>query len=205
MSSVPLQLTLVRSFTDSGMRYRVLAHRLEDDPASSNGAGHEVGAVELNRRIELPNGVAYSIARRGSLLAPIHVLVPVHSSDAKAPVLATLRRERIGLWWQRVLTLAGPTDSAEPTQRFLLHRRAVFGSPANADLLGDVPSAQTVDLAKLPVVLRVEKVGAWRQRLQARWLDSARLTLPVVMFVLSLLADEDHRAAIAASAGVAGV
>jgi hypothetical protein len=200
MAGVPLRLTLARSYGEQGAHYRVLAHRLDDDPASSQSAGKEVGSIELNRRIELPGGEVFSIARRGRLFAPVSVLLPGADTTLKAPTLAAFRRERIGLWWPHVLVTAGNTE-----ERFVLRRRAVFGSPANADVVSDAPHAETVDLANMPVVLRVEKVGAWRQRLQARWLDSTQLSLPVVLFVLNVLADEDRRAAIAASAGAAGV
>jgi hypothetical protein len=128
------------------------------------------------------------------------MLVTATGTGRVAPALATMRRERVGLWWQRTLTTQGAS-----TQRYLLHRRGVFGSPANADILSSMPDALSLDLAKMSVVLRVEKSGAWRQRLQARWLDPTHLSLPVVLFVLNVLADQDRRAAIAASAGVAGV
>lgn len=204
MAGVPLRLTLARSYSEQGAHYRVLAHRLDDDPASSQSAGKEVGSIELNRRIELPGGEVFSIARRGRPFAPVSVLLPGADTTVKAPTLAAFRRERIGLWWPRVLVTAGTIE-----ERYVLRRRAVFGSPANADVVSDAPynapHGETLDLANMPVVLRVEKVGAWRQRLQARWLDSTQLSLPVVLFVLNVLADEDRRAAIAASAGVAGV
>lgn len=209
MGGSPLHLTLARSFAQGGAHYRVLAQPLAEHDAAQKAAGREVagrevGYIELNRRIELQDGEAFAIERRGSLFAPTHVLVRAASAGHASPVLALLRRERMGWWWHRVLTTPGPAE-----QRYLLHRRAVFGSPANADLLSSVAASSTApsafDLAQMPVVLRVEKSGAWRQRLQARWLDSTRLSLPVVLFVLNVLADQDRRAAIAASAGVAGV
>jgi hypothetical protein len=200
MAGSPLHLTLARSFAESGTHYRVLAQPLAEGASASHFTGQEVGSIELNRRIELRGGKAFSIERRGSVFAPVHLLVPVAGTAPQVPALAMIRRERVGLWWHRVLITRDSTE-----QRFLLHRRAVFGSPANADVLSDIPVSETLDLAIMPIVLRVEKSGAWRQRLQARWLDSTRLSLPVVLFVLNMLADQDRRAAIAASAGVAGV
>lgn len=195
-----MRITLARSFAEQGACYRVLAHPLAQETAADDGFGREIGHIELNRRIELQSGEVFAIERRGRFFAPTHVLVEAASSASAARALATVRREWVGWWWQFVLTTPDTTQ-----QRYLLHRRAVFGSPANADVLSSDPGSPVIDLSKMPVVLRVEKSGAWRQRLQARWLDSSCLSLPVVLFVLNILADRDRRAAIAASAGVAGV
>jgi hypothetical protein len=200
MAGSTLHITLARSFADEGARYRVLVHPVADDSSANDASGREVGFIELNRRIELQGGAAFFIERRGNFFAPRYELVPAAEAQRKAPAVAVLQRERVGLWWQRVLI-----TQAAPDQRYLLHRRGVFGSPANADVLSSLPASSVIDLTKMPVVLHVEKSGAWRQRLQARWLDSTSLSLPVVLFVLNVLADQDRRAAIAASAGVAGV
>jgi hypothetical protein len=200
MAGLPLHLTLARSFAETGTHYRVLAHRLDQEASATKAADHEVGSIELNRRIELVGGEAFAISQRGNWLAPTHVLLPAANPTRDEPPLAQSRRERVGWWWHSVI-IAEPTGD----RRFLLRRRGVFGSPANANLVAQVPNSAPLDLAKLPIVLRVEKVGAWRQRLEARWLDVDSLSLPIVLFVLNLLADQDRRAAIAASAGAAGV
>ena len=200
MAGLPLHLTLARSFASNGAHYRVLARRLDDGSHASTAAEQEVASIELNRRIELIKGEAFAIERRGSPFAPAHLLVEAAGAGRDSPPLASIRREHAGWWWYPVLSVGERGES-----RFLLRRRAVFGSPANADLLARRPDATTSELSKMPVVLHVEKVGLLRQRLQASWLDGDGLSLPLVLFVLNLLADQDRRAAIAASAGAVGV
>lgn len=192
----------------------------------------ELATIELNRRICFPDGRIHSIAHHGGLLSTDRELrrcdgtpdgaasfetahapreAPSfqgagHGSghDSRPPAqepLAICHRERTGLLTHRRVLIVAGDAAGERERRFLLRRRHWFGSPANVDVVPLMDDASAPE----PVVLRAEKSGTWRQRLQASWLSPKELSLPVVLFVLNVLADLDRRAAIAASAGAAGL
>lgn len=195
METAPTLLILARHFGAGHAQYRVLATSL-GRPASS--AGDEVATLELNRRICFPDGHVHRIARRGGPFSPNRELWPHHSPTPGEPPIAVYLHERTGLLrWRNVLVVG-----AAPERRYLLRRRGWLGSPANVDV---VPLAAGMPRSGAPVLLHAEKSGTWRRRLQAQWLAPGELSLPVVLFVLNMLADWDQRAAAAASAGAAGV
>lgn len=187
----------------------------------------ELATIELNRRICFPDGRIHPIAHHGGLLstdrelrrcngtptsatgfepasAPGDASAPSVHHDASQPAqapLAICHRERTGLLTHRRVLIVAGDAAGDRERRFLLRRRHWFGSPANVDVVPLMDDASESE----PVVLRAEKSGTWRQRLQANWLSPKELSLPVVLFVLNVLADLDRRAAIAASAGAAGL
>lgn len=194
----PLWITLARALDREHVDYRVLARSipLANAPAKTRWPQDELATIELNRRICFPDGRIHAIVHHGGLLSTEREL---HGgSNGGTLPLAIYRRERTGLLGHRhILIVSGETE-----RRYLLRRRHWFGSPANVDvvpLLGaELPPADSV-------VLHAEKSGTWRQRLQAMWLAPKELPLPVALFVLNVLADLDRRAALAASAGAAGL
>lgn len=199
MKTEPMLITLARSFDLGPTMYRVLACPLKDERQVSQRGDQHVATLDLNKQIELRGGAVHPIVHRGSFLSHNRALLRGAATQPEDPPWATYLHERRGLRWRHVLVISGAEE-----RRFLLRRRSWFGSPANADV---VPLTDPVrPLPELPpVLLHAEKSGAWRRRIQARWLMPRELPLPVALFVLNVLADLDRRAAVAASAGAAGV
>ncbi|HEY7834839.1 MAG TPA: hypothetical protein VIG30_14795 [Ktedonobacterales bacterium] len=229
MDTEPLLITLARALDREHVDYRVFGQPSPGAgaPAKERAPHTELATIELNRRICFPDGRVLAILHRGGLLSGDRELRRALSAlDALAappapstpttrrssnpprgqpvspePPLAILHRERTGLLGHRHILIVAGAEGDAGERRFLLRRRYWFGSPANVDvvpLLGH-------DGPPEPVLLHAEKSGTWRQRLRANWLAPKELSLPVVLFVLNALADLDRRAAVAASAGAAGV
>jgi hypothetical protein len=195
METTPTLLTLSRSFDVEHAQYRVLATtpgQTADSPAS------ELALLDLNHHIWFPDGQVHTIVRRGGPFSLNRELRCGSSMAPGDPLVAVYMRERSGFLRWRDVVIVG----TDPERRFLLRRRSRFGSPANVDV---VPLSVDAPEILRPVLLHAEKSGTWRRRLQAQWLAPAELPLPVVLFVLNVLADLDQRAAAAASAGAAGV
>lgn len=222
MDSEPLVITLARALDREHVDYRVFAEPAS--PANSSARIRkphtELATIELNRRICFPDGRVHPIAHRGGLLSSDRELrqslpaLPTSPTstpprrptdpptrDASALPLAICHRERTGLLKRRRILIVAGDLAGDSERRFVLRRRHWFGSPANVDVIPLLDDATAPE----PVLLRAEKSGSWRQRLQASWLSPKDLSLPVVLFVLNVLADLDRRAAVAASAGAAGL
>jgi hypothetical protein len=172
-------------------RYRVLRGSL--GPAGAASVGDEIAILALNRSITFSDGQVYAIARRGGFLSPDRELWRGPEPIPGDQPLAVSLRERIGfLRWRNVLEIG-----SAPPVRYVLRRRYRAGSPANVDVipLAEVHGPQSEG----PIVLRAEKVGSWRSRLQAQLLDPTALSLPVAIFVLNVLAVLEQAAAAAAA------
>ena len=207
MDHEPLLITLARALDREHVDYRVFGQPAADALPHSDTGHTELATIELNRRICFPDGHVHAIIHHGGLLSPDRELCRGQGAPGGEPPLAVYHRERNGLFGHRnILIVSGDTE-----RRFLLRRRHWFGSPANVDV---VPLSETstdarhsahADAPPGPVLLQAERSGTWRQRLRAKWLAPKELSLPVILFVLNLLADLDRRAAVAASAGAAGL
>lgn len=176
--------------------YRVL--RLALGAAGAASSGEEIATLELNQRIIFADGQVYAIVRRGNVFSTDRELWRGPAAMPGEQPLAVSLRERIGfLRWRNVLVVG-----TAPETRYLLRRRYRAGSPANVDVvpLAEGASPQSEGL----VVLRGEKVGSWRSRLQAQLLDPSALSLPVAIFVLNVLAVQEQDAAAAAASAAAG-
>jgi hypothetical protein len=171
--------------------YRVL--RIVSGSTGDASAGEEIATLELNQRIVFPGGQVFAIVRRGNVFSTDRELWRGPAAMPGERPLAVSLRERIGfLRWRNVLVVG-----TAPESRYLLRRRYRAGSPANVDV---VPLAEAGrPQGEGPVVLRGEKVGSWRLRLQAHVLDPSPLSLPVAIFVLNVLAVQEQAAAAAAS------
>jgi hypothetical protein len=115
-----------------------------------------------------------------------------HPCDAP---LAEYLRERVGLLRWRAILRVG----ADPASTYLLRRRSGWGAPANVDVVPLPPEGVDPQSAG-PVLLRVERTGHRNRGLDALLFDPSALRLPIVLFVLNLLAVQE-RAAAASSAG----
>lgn len=199
MQTEPMLITLARSFEVGPARYRVLASPLENQRPARQRDDQQVATLDLNQQIALRGGAVHLIVRRGGVFSHNRALLRGAAPQPDEPPWATYMHVRAGLRWRHLLVVSGSEE-----RRFVLRRRSWFGSPANADV---VPLTADAGAPPQPpaVVLQAEKSGAWRRRIQARWLLPRELPLPVALFVLNVLADLDRRAATAASAGAAGV
>jgi hypothetical protein len=176
--------------------YRVL--RIPLGAPADASAGDEIAILELNQRIVFADGQVFAIVRRGSAFSTDRELWRGSAAMPGEQPLAVSLRERIGfLRWRDVLVVGAARET-----RYLLRRRSRAGSPANADVIplaeGGGPQSEG------PVVLRGEKVGFWRSRLQAQLLDPSALSLPVAIFVLNVLAVQEQAATAAAASAAAG-
>lgn len=196
----PMFITLARSLDLGPSRYRVLASPLEDEGKPSQRHDEQVATIDLNKQIELRGGEVHSIVHRGGFWSNNRALLRGAEPRPGEAAWAAYTHERTGLRWRHVLVVNGAEE-----RRFLLRRRSWFGSPANADVVPLSEDTHTPPPEHPAVLLHAEKSGAWRRRIQARWLMPRELPLPVALFVLNVLVDLDRRAAAAASAGAAGV
>jgi hypothetical protein len=187
------RLTLEPLFSFRGRRVEVWQEAPSDSP---DGSRRELlSTIELDRGIALANGARYTIQRLGTGWSPSRALWHGEVPTPGGAPLALYERERVGgLRWRSVLRVGGEAGTA-----YLLRRRSSWGGPANVDLVPLPPDGQDPRSAG-PVLLRVERVGRWRRSLQAFVLDPAALPLPIVLFVLNVLAVQE-RAAAASSAG----
>lgn len=207
MATEPILLTMARTLDRDEIDYRVLAR--SGDTTRGTTYDTELAAIQLNRRICLPDGQVHTIVHHGGLFSIDSELrgatdgLSVSSAGSKSggdPCLAIFHRERTGLLSHRNVLIV----ESQPPRRLLLRRRSWFGSPANVDV---VPLSEPNEISppEVPVLLRAEKSGTLRQRLLARWTAPGDLPTPIMLFVLNVLADLDRRAAVAASAGAAGL
>ncbi len=204
MENEPILITMARTMDREQIDYRVLVEGPSSGKSSTSST--ELASIELNRRICFPDGQVHTIVHHGGLFSidsELHVATTASRDQptswrAKEPPLAMFHRERTSLLGHRNVLIL----STEPERRYLLRRRSWFGSPANVDVVAlslGIPSQAE------PILLRAEKSGTWRQRLLARWMAPNELPVPIMLYVLNVLADLDRRAAVAQSAGAAGL